>query len=129
MLKTVLALVLCLLLFVAGDYFLFFWGIVRGPGQAIRLIPDYLPVRGVILFIATIAGMIGKVILDALKRKERVFFLIKLALKETFASLVISPIVFLFFYTISRDQPDVNLLTTILFAFENGFVCKAVIEK
>jgi len=122
-----------LFIFIIGDYIILLFGYSPDVNLAFRIVMDYFPLRGIVLFFFNFLGIISSDILfilksykvnDSINKRELLFKTFHS--KSFYESILYAPIVFLIFYLIARDQPDIDYITTLLFAYYNGFFWKTL---
>ncbi|SRR6266436_2702693 len=127
--KIILALAFAIVVFIVGYIWL-------TPGidwtQRHSVVGAIEPIRPIILFVMTIAGIVAKNASDLLEGRQTIdnlksFLSSVFRSATTIRSLLISPIVFFVSYKLASSQPDD--LISILLAFENGFFWQAIFEK
>lgn len=120
-------------LFVVGDYSIWLAGYGFDRLMASRLVRDYLPFRGIILFLFNLLGILSYDLLLTIKRhkaSEKLKWADVLSdtvhSRSFFESVLYAPLVLYVFYFVAKDQPDTELITNLLFAYQNGFFWKTV---
>ena len=133
MFKIISSLLISLIIFLIGDYLIFYIDYLSNFKTALFLLSSYIPIKGFILFIFTLMGIFTRDLLIGLRSIKGIKYIhFKNILFETahsksfYESLFYAPAIFVTFYLIAGDKPDTDYVTTLLFAYQNGFFWKTI---
>lgn len=114
------------------SWFGYLWLIQIPGGQGrFSLIGEYQTLRGIMLYFSMVLGMLSRGLHDHIQKYNGVNLyelLLKVIRSTSFlTAVIVSPIVFFTIYNMARLVPDD--VVSMLFAFQNGFFWKTVLEK